>query len=163
MQAFVSLRTAEFWLHRSYADLGAQLGLTDVHRVTPLGKAAGTHWGSSYGRNRSSESWGGRRSMHVFTALIGRGEAVIESQVAPLAPGQSLETLFEEIYKTDPDFRQRASFMIVRPPVEKPINPDAIARILAGEGEKLSASLRFLDEAAVIHIVRLAASWTSPC
>lgn len=44
MQAFVSLRTAEFWLHRSYADLGVQLGLTDVHRVAPLGKAAGTHW-----------------------------------------------------------------------------------------------------------------------
>ncbi len=44
MQAFVSLRTAEFWLFASFADARPHIAMFDVPLDGPRGKVRGTHW-----------------------------------------------------------------------------------------------------------------------
>lgn len=44
MQAFVSLRTAEFWLAASFVDAAPEIRMVDVGPGTPRARIRGTHW-----------------------------------------------------------------------------------------------------------------------
>ena len=62
---------------------------------------------------------------------------VLEAQVLQLEAGQSLRDLFETYYKVvERSERLRASVVIVRPPVECPLDPSLINDIAAGTSVK---------------------------
>lgn len=86
--------------------------------------------------------------MHVFDLII-EGDLPFDALVAELAPGQSLQELFEEIYKTyDYQARMRASVIFVRPPVKWEISPTELELIRNKPGvQSSSAACRFLKEA----------------
>src|SRR5688500_15553901 len=63
--------------------------------------------------------------MHYFNAIISSGTAAIEAQIVQLEAEQTLENLFEALYRFDSILRYRSSLVVVRTPVATPI-PKAI-------------------------------------
>jgi hypothetical protein len=88
--------------------------------------------------------------MHVFSLVVERNEPPVEILVAELSPDQSLEDLFEGIYKTaDSTARLRSSIIVVRPPVKWPLDPLHIQAIVRGQsvphGTDLPPGFRAID------------------
>ena len=75
--------------------------------------------------------------MYRFSGLLDISGMVLEAQVLELEPRQTLRELFESYYKVvDRSERLRASVIIVRPPVEYPLDPSVIEDIGKGASVK---------------------------
>ena len=71
--------------------------------------------------------------MYRFSGLLDLPGMVLEAQVLQLEAGQRLHDLFESYYKVvDRSDRLRASVIIVRPPVEHPLDPSLLVAIAGG-------------------------------